>query len=180
MELEALKSAWNSVEAPPRSSSEIKLMLSENNHPVLKGIRRQLTIEITLLTIFLICYYTMFDGQLKPLLINAVLIATVLAYIIHNLVGYRFAKHLDDGSSIKESLSIYLSKIKKYAVVSIMLRLLFAAGLLIFFTYNINFNPGKYLSLALLIGIFTIQVIILYKLWAKRVTQLKNAIEAFN
>lgn len=180
MELDELKHAWGKIETPIKSTVDIKLLLSENKHPVLKKIRMQLTIEIIGWSVFLICYYTMFDGNHKPIWINITLIVSVLLPLIHNLMGYRFAKYLVNGPTIKESLKNYLSKVKIYATVSIICRLSFMIGLLLFFTYGLNFNPKKYISFAIIILIFLIQLFILYRLWAKRLNNLKNAVTAFD
>ena len=94
MELTELKQVWDTVEIPVKSTDDIKLMLSENNHPVLKKIRKQLTIEIIGWSVFLICYYSMFDGDHKPIWINIILVVSVLLPLIHNLLGYRLAKYL--------------------------------------------------------------------------------------
>ena len=180
MELIDLKNAWDTAETPIKSTDNIKLMLSENRHPVLKNIKKQSTIEIIGWSIFLGCYYTMFDGYHKPLWINIILIVSVLLPLIHNLMGYWFAKYLVNGDTIRESLKNYLSKVKIYAIVSITCRFFFIIGLLVFFTYGISFNVTKFISLAIIILIFLIQLLILYRLWAKRLKRLENAITIFN
>lgn len=180
MELSELKSTWNTVETPEISAAEIKDMLSENKHPVLKGIRKQLTIEIIGWSAFLAFYYTMFDGDLKPLWINLLLILCVLLPIIHNLTGYHFSKHLVHGTTIQESLRNYLAKIKRYALISIILRQLYLTGLLLFFTYGLSLNVNKYVSLAIISLVFLIQLLLTYRIWAKRLTTLKNSLDTFS
>ena len=180
MELTELKQVWDTVEIPVKSTDNIKLMLSENNHPVLKKIRKQLTIEIIGWSVFLICYYSMFDGDHKPMWTNIILVVSVLLPLIHNLMGYRFVKYLVNGVTIKESLKNYLSKVKVYAIVSIICRVFFVIGLLVFFTYGLSFDTNKYISLAIIILIFLIQVLLLYKLWAKRLKMIEKAVAIFN
>lgn len=180
MEIDELKSAWNQVSTPEKTNEEIKLMLSENRHPVLKGIRRQAAIEIAGWSVFLVCCYSMFDGVNKPLWVNIMLALSVIWAILHNLMGYRFAKYLINGNTIKESLMNYLSNVKLYARVSVSSRIFFAAGLLLFFTYNIHFNSSKYLSLGIIILIFTIQIALLYRLWVSRLNKLNEAVLGFS
>jgi len=180
MEPDELKHAWDTIETPIKSTGDIKLMLSENRHPVLKKIRMQLTIEIIGWSVFLMCYYTMFDGNYKPIWVNITLIISVLLPLIHNLMGYRFAKYLVNGTTIKESLKNYLSKVKIYAVVSITCRVFFMIGLLLFFTHGLSFNTKKYISFAIIILIFLIQLFLIYRLWTKRLNNLKNAVAVFN
>ena len=179
MELNELKSTWNTVKTPTISTSEIQVMLSENKHPVLKGIRKQLTIEIIGWAIFLLCYYSMFDGNRKPLWVNILLISSVLLPVIHNLMGYRFSKFLVHGANIQESLENYLSKVKIYAIISIVSGQIYLTGLLLFFTYGLSFNASKYISLAVIIIIFLIQLVLSCTIWAKRLKNLENAITTF-
>jgi hypothetical protein len=181
MDITELKHTWDTIRTPVKSVDDIKLMLSENRHPVLKEIRIQLTIEIIGWSVFLICYYTMFDGDRKPIWINLILIVSVLLPLVHNLMGYRFAKYLVNGTTIKESLKNYLSKVKIYAAVSIICRFLFIIGLLIFFTYGLNFNTKKYLLLTMIILLFLlIQLSVLYRLWSKRLKKLEKTMTIFN
>lgn len=180
MELDELKSTWNTVQTPTISTIEIQGMLSENRHPILKGIRKQLTLEIIGWSILLLCYYTMFDGDSKPLWLNILLVSSVIFPFIHSLMGYRFAKYSIHGASIRESLKNYLSKVKVYAIISIISRQVYLTSLLLFLTYGISFNKSKYLSLAVIIFILLIQLLLSCKIWSKRLKTLGNAIAKFN
>lgn len=179
MELNELKSTWNTMITPTVSTLEIQAMLLENKHPVLKGIRKQMIIEVIGWSIFLICYYAMFDGDKKPLWINALLVLSVLLPFIHNLMGYNFAKYLVHGTDIRESLKIYLSKVKRYAIISIITRQVYLTGFLLFFSYSISFNTSKYVLLSVIIFVFLIQLWLLCKIWIKRVKNLGNTIMTF-
>jgi len=176
MEFNELKSTWNTVKTPEISSIEMRKMFSENRHPALKSIRKQLIIEIIGWCILLICYYTMFDGDKKPVWINILLVFSILLPVIHNLMGYRFAKYLVQGTNIQESLKNYLAKVKRYAAISIISKQLFLIGLLLFFTYGLTFNTSKYISLVIIGLIFTIQIVLTYRIWAKRLAGLEKSI----
>jgi hypothetical protein len=180
MELNELKSTWNTVKTPTISTSEIQIMLAENKHPILKEIRKQLTIEIIGWFIFLMCFYSMFDGDKKPAWINILLILSVLLPIIHSLMGYRFAKYLVQGANIQESLKNYLAKVKIYAIISIISRQIYLTGLLLFFTFGLSFNTSKYILLAVIGLIFLIQLFISCKIWAKRLKTLGNSLQSFS
>lgn len=179
MELDQLKSTWNTLEVPSKTTQELKTMLLESKHPVLKEIRKQFIIEITGWTAFLFCYYTMFDGDQKPLWVNLILIATMLSSLAHNLSGYSYSRFLPKGNSIKASLDSYLKKIRTYASISILSRILLMTGFLLFFTFNIQFTPTKYLLLAAVVLVFSIQLIWLGRLWTKRISALRNTINNF-
>lgn len=179
MELDALKSAWKNIEAPDKTSEEIQLMLKENNHPVIRGVRKQLLIEILGWSAFLLVYYTMFDGDRKPLVINLGLVIPILFSLAHNLTGYGLAKHFIPGTSIKESLQYYLSKVKMYAIISVVSRVFLWVGFLLFFTYNIRFTSSKYLILGIAIAIFLGQLTLLSRVWLTRLKKLKASLADF-
>lgn len=181
MEFNELRAIWNTIEPPSKTTDEIKEMLKENKHPVLKSIRKQFTIEIAGWIAFLIGYYTMFDGSTKPLLINVALIIAVITPLIHNMYGYNFAKYLVNASTIKNSLEGYLDKMKIYMIRSIVSRIIFLCGLMLFFSYNIKFSPQKCFLLAtvaLLLIVF--QACFLYKIWMKRIVNLRKTLEGFS
>lgn len=89
---------------PNKNNEELRKMLQENRHPVLKGIRLQMIIETTAWTIFLFVYYDMFDGHRKPLYLNALLVTAVLLLLLHSITGYLSAKNLVSGNNLKQSL----------------------------------------------------------------------------
>lgn len=180
MEFNELKSAWKNIELPAKTTEELQLMLLENKHPVLKKIRTQLTLEIIIWSIFLFCYYTMFDGERKPVAINVILISGVLLSLVHNLMGYSATKYLANGITLKESLENYLSRVKIYAIVSILSRVLLMIGFILFFSHGIHFNAGKYLSLAVIISAFLIQLLVLYRLWAARFKNLRVSVDGLD
>jgi len=179
MELEQLKSGWNNISTPEKNITELKAMLSENRHPVLKGIRRQLTIEITGWSVFLLCYYTMFDGDQKPVYINLVLVASVMLSLLHNVWGYRLSKNLRPGETLLISLQHYLSKMKHYALISIFSRILFFTGLVFFFSYNVSFSATKYYALAAGMILVLVQVWMLSRIWSRRINMLELRISEF-
>jgi hypothetical protein len=179
MELDELKSAWNEVKAPVTANEDILLMLKENRHPVLKGIKKQFAIELISWAIFLTCYYSMFDGAERPVVINVILVIATLIPIIHNLYGYSLAKHVIKGPNLKSSLESYLYRMKVYARTSIITRVLFISGLLIFFTYKVSFTSMNYYWLAAILLTVAIQVVLLRKIWMKRLNILKEVMEDF-
>jgi hypothetical protein len=180
MNLDEFKSTWKGMDLPPKTNDEIKLMLQENRHPVLKRIRKQLTIELIGSAAFLLCYYTLFDGIDKPMFINAILIAALVVSIAHTLYGYQLAKYPDNASSLKSSLERQLQRFKLYALGSLISKTFYAAGLLLFFTYSIQLTTVKYCSLATIIVLFLTQLAFLYRIWAKRLKSLGEAVASLS
>lgn len=179
MELNELKTAWNKVNGPIKTSEEIQQMLKENNHPVLKEIRKQLLIEIILWSAFLMVFYNWFDGDKKPLFINIVLIIGVITALAHNLMGYNLSKYLDAGNTLQASMQYYIVKVRTYMITSVILRIPLMSGFLLFFTFNISFNYEKYILLALLVAFFSLQLYFLCRIWSRRLKKLKSTLSEF-
>ena len=177
MEFDELKSMWSSIAPQTKTDDEIREMLKENKHPVLKSIRKQFAIEITGWFAFLICYYSMFDGATKPMLINIVLVIAIITPLIHNLYGYNFAKYLVDAPTVKKSLEGYLVKMRIFMFSSITTRVIFLSGLFTFFAYGIDFDSSKYFLLAaVILAMVFFQGFFLYKIWMKRIMDLRNTL----
>ena len=179
MELDDLKSIWNTV-AQPKTENDLHLMLKENRHPVLKRIRQQIIIETSGWLVFLLCYYTMFDGAAKPLIANAMLITAVLAAFLHNLTGYSFSKNLVVDKDINTALLTWLAKIKQHAMVSIILRVVFIAGLLTFFCWNVNIDARRYMVLGAGLVVFIAQLVVLNKVWMGRIRSIRDALDSLS
>jgi hypothetical protein len=179
MELDDLKSSWSSTISQPKTENELGLMLKENRHPVLKRIRKQIIIETAGWSVLLVCYYSMFDGADKPLIANAILIIAVLAALLHNLTGYSFSKSLVADGDIKSSLQAYLKKVKLYATISIMLRVIFVVGLLTFFCWNVNIDSRRMVLLGAGLALLLVQLIVLGKIWTTRLKALSNSLNTF-
>lgn len=179
MEIDDLKSDWNAIQPIPKSEEALLLMLKENTHPVLKSIRIQIRIEVTGWVLFLMVYYSMFDGAKKPLWVNLVLIIGLLMPIFHSLYGYYYNKYLAGGSNIKMGLEQLYSRLKNYALFSVVARIGFISGLLLFFTYPIHFTTTKYYLLVLIIIGFIIQLFVFYRIWNRRLTQIRDTINAY-
>lgn len=180
MELDNLKSAWKDMTSENKNTEDLKQMIRENRHPVLKGIRLQMIIEMTAWTIFLFFYYGMFDGDRKPFYVNILLVAAVLLLLMHSFMGYLSAKKLVKGDDLKQSLLNYLSKIKIYAIVSVASRAFTIICVLIFFIAPIKFTPNKYILLAGIILLVPFQVFFLSRIWSKRIKKLKTAINGLS
>lgn len=176
MEPDQLKSAWKDIAGKNKNREELKLMIRENRHPTLKGIRMQMIIEITAWTFFLFLYYNMFDGDRKPFYVNLLLVAAVLLLLVHSMMGYVSSKKLVKGNNLKESLLKYFTSIKVYAIVSVTSRVFTIICLLIFFIATIEFTANKYILLAGIAMIIPLQVFLLSRIWIKRIKKIKAAI----
>jgi hypothetical protein len=175
-----LISAWQAMYAAPKKNTELKSMIQGRRQLIFKRIRKQLIIETLAFIAFLFVYYDFFDGDRKPIYINLLIICCMLLVIALNLIGYRLTKRSVKGDNIRQSLQDHLSKIKLYAALSVASRVLMAGGLLLFFTSAIIFNTNKYWILAGVIAVFMVQLILLARIWFKRMRQLKEITEGLN
>lgn len=179
MEDDKLKSIWNSVPIAQKSNTELTEMLKERNHPVLKAIKKQALFELAIFSIFLFCYYSMFDGTEKPLLINFLLVFAIAINMFHHLKGYHLQQHFRASENIKDDLKSFAAKLKTYQFETIICKIIFIAGLATFFTYGIQFTEKKWLAIGVIVIIFIVQLILLNRIWQKRRTRIKHAIEEF-
>lgn len=179
MEIDDLKSDWNAVQPILKTDEAMLALLQENKHPVLKSIRKQIVIEVIAWSLFLMVYYSMFDGATKPFWLNLVLVISLVLPIFHSLYGYHYNKYLTDGSNVKTALERLYNSLKKYAFIAIMSRIGFVCGLLLFFSYNIHFTVAKYFLLGFILVVFLIQLFVLYQIWNKRLSELKSMIVTF-
>lgn len=179
MEQDFLKSEWQGMVTTPKSNEALESMMQERAHPALKRIRRQMTIETVSFTIFLFVYYDFFDGNRKPIYANVLLVMGLLFVIINNIVGYILTRGPVTGNTIKQSLAGHLTKIKTFAIISILIRMLAAGCLLLFFTSAIKFTEVKYWVLTAVILVLIIQLTLLSRIWAKRIKQLQTTINDF-
>jgi hypothetical protein len=180
MELDDLKSSWSSTISQPKTENDLQLMLKENRHPVLKRIRKHIIIETAGWSVFLLCYYTMFDGAAKPLIANAMLVIAVLAALLHNLTGYSFSKNMVVDKDIRTALLAWSAKMKSHARVSIILRVIFIAGLLTFFCWNVTVDARRYALLGVGLVLLIAQLAVLNRVWMGRIRSLRDALDSLS
>jgi hypothetical protein len=176
MAKDVLQSAWQQMPVEPESSRSIKAMLQTGNHPVLKRIRRQLIIESVAFAVLLVVYYDIFDGNSKPFIANVLLVAGLALSILHNFIGYRLADSRLQGDTLIASVQQQLTKLKRYAVFSVLSRGLAGGCLLFFFSMAITYTSTKYWLLAGIVLFFAIQLFVLYRIWARRIGKLQQTV----
>ncbi|WP_276484332.1 hypothetical protein [Paraflavitalea pollutisoli] len=175
MEDKDLKAAWQGTPPPPTNQENIRKMMIANNHPVQQAIRKQLIIETLAFTGLLAVYYNIFDGHEKPLFANILLVAALLVAILHNIIGYRFSRQQVRGNNLQQSLTAAITKWRNYAIGSIASRAVTATCLLVFFTTIIQLTPVKTWLLVGAIVVCAGQLLLLIRLWVRRISQLKQA-----
>ena len=180
MEIDQLKSAWSNMGNDNKNRDSLKRMLNENRHPVLKGIRLQLLVEIIAWTLFLFFYYDALDGGRKPIYVNVLLVAAVVFLLGHSLVGYFSSKFLIKGSNLQQSLERYLFVLKKFALLAVATRVFTIICLFIFLSATIHFTPYKFGLLAVLVFLVAIQVLFLSRIWNHRIKKIQATINGLS
>lgn len=177
MDLHELKSQYQHLTTDSHDPEQLRKMLRANQHPVLKGIRLQLLLEGVFWTLFLLVYYDFFDGHLKPFLWNLALVGAVAFLLVHTFLGYQISNRAIYGTNIRESLQQYLSRIRKYARISIGSRVLAIITIMGFFLSTVPATPSRYGQGGLILLIISVQIYLLYRIWAKRINRVQHACE---
>ncbi|MBU2912917.1 MULTISPECIES: hypothetical protein [Reichenbachiella] len=178
MELENLKSQFNSLESSQISKEALLGMVNVNGHPVLRGIRIQMIIESTAWILFLGFYYNFFDGHLKPIFWNLALIISVALMLVHNSLNYQVTNNPISGENLVSSLVTYLKRLKKYAYLSIGSRTLALTAIFGFFLSGIEtFEQRHYASTFVLVAFVAAQAFILWRIWHKRIQTIRSKYE---
>ena len=180
MELNELKSGWQNAGGTFKSQEDLQRMTKVTNHPSLKKIRTKLIAETIGLTLFLFIYYDWFDGDQKPLYANLLLVAALLLYISNDVLGYISISGPVMEQNLKISIQRYLMRIKRLAVFSLIITVLYSTAILIFFTSVIHFTKEKRFILLGCIIVLCQMILISYKTWGKWIRNLKQLINDFN
>jgi hypothetical protein len=177
MELENLKSGWQTAGSALRNEADLLKMTKITNHPFLKRVRRKLLIETLLLIFLLIVYYDWFDGDKKPFHANLLLVTGVLLYIANDIVGYISLLRPVRGINLKLSIENYLGSIKRLSLFSIGISFLYSISLIVFFASVINFTREKrFILLGIILILFQL-MLWSARIWSARIKALKQQVK---
>ena len=179
MENDKLKSIWKTIPAQHKSEIELAEMISERNHPILNAIKKQAFVELFAFTIFLFCYYTMFDGAKKPLLANISLVLAISINVFHHFKAYRLQQLFRSSENVLEDLKLFAAKLKSHQLETVIAKTIFIAGMCFFFTNGIEFTSKKWWTIGLIVIIFIIQLFLLNRIWMNRIRKIKTTIAEF-
>lgn len=172
MDLDGLKSAWQSQEIPTKSMTQMQEMLREGRHPGLARTRKMLVFEAIAWGLFLVVFYDAFDGHHKPLWLNGLLVMAFLFLLAHHVLGIRLLSKHKANESLAISLEHYRTTLKRFAQVNFISRLLAIGSLMFFFLYGIEWNTKKYLLSSGFALIIVIQLYALNRIWLSRISDL--------
>jgi len=176
MEIEELRKEWQSIKTPNIALDRLKEMTLEKSHPVLSGIRKQLTIELTGWSAFLIICFIGLDADQKPINANVILLVSVALPMICNIYGYRLSKELIAGLDISSSLQNRIDSLRRFAIGSVILRIVLIFGVGYFFISTINISPGKLMLLSAGSVFLIFPLYMLVRIWTKRIGKLSSTL----
>ncbi|UYQ94644.1 hypothetical protein MKQ68_06005 [Chitinophaga horti] len=171
--MDELKSAWNEAN---KNMSPATATWEPREQKVTRQIKRQLIIESIAWTALLLVFRDIFDGDEKPLYLNVILASAVLFMLAHNVSGLLAARNLINGTDLKASLHRYVRRLQVFGAVAVLGRALGVAALLWFFCAGMTFNATKYWLLAGALVVIGVQLFLLGRLWAARVTRIRAAL----
>jgi len=178
MNLDELKFGNTKLSNETYSKNKLAGMIHTSQHPILKRIRIQLTIETIGWSLFLALYYNLFDGHLRSPLWNGLLILAICLLLIHNLMGYRVINQPVNGLNILESLRNYVGKVRKYAMVSISTKVLGFTIILGYFMSTLStFQSRHYWGILIILIFLLAQVLVLWRIWSHRINQIQSRYE---
>jgi hypothetical protein len=178
MEIEELRKEWQSIKTPQIELDQLKDMTMEKSHPVLNGIRKQLKIELIGWSVFLIICFTGLDADQKPILSNAILIISVTLPMIFNIYGYQLSKELIAGPDISSSLQNRIGSLKRFAIASVVLRIILIAGVGYFFISDINIPESKLILMGAGSVFLIIPLYLLIRIWIRRIGKLRGTLRS--
>lgn len=176
MQIEELKKEWKSIKTPEIDIDRLRDMTVAKSHPVLSGLRKQFTIELIGWSVFLVVCFTGLDADKKPILANAAIIISVTLPMILNVYGYQLSKELVEGPDICSSLRNRINSLRRFAVVSVILRIMLIAGLGYFFLSSIKIDQRKLMLAGAGGVVFIFQLYLLARVWAKRIGKLRDTL----
>lgn len=174
MNIDDLKSEWQSAGQESLSEKELAMMTRVRNHPSLHKLRIKFMTEIVTLTIFLFLFYDGLDGAQKPLVVNILLIISIIIYIINNALSYYYIQNPLVSGNFREALAKQVYSLKRLAVFSLTSSVVYAATLLFFLTYQTAFTQRKYIILSALIVTFSLLFYYSWISWQRKITHFRQ------
>ena len=158
---------------------QLNRMTESVQHPVMKKTIRQLIIESLAVILLLAFYYDIFDGDQKSFAWHIVLVTSSVLFLLHNMLGIYLVSNVELADNLKDSLHQYKHKIQRYAIVSIISRLLALAGLVLFMINGELSQLANWYSLAALV-VIVFQFFLLYRIWKQRITKIRTSLKDIN
>ena len=177
MDMNELKSTWQSADNPKRSEKELAVMTTVRKHQQLRRIQLKLAIESTFLIVFLSTYYDALDGDRRPLWLNVVFLGSVLLYILNDVAGFINITRLTQGATILDALKSLVLRLRRLKVFSLFTSTLFGLSLIAFLSSGINFTALKLGVLAGLVATMVGLMYVSHRVWNQWIARISASID---
>jgi len=176
MKIEELKHEWQNVVTPQLDIDRLRNMTLEKSHPVLSGIRKQLILELFGWSAFVIICFTGLDADQKPFLTSVILIIVLALAMLFNVYGYQLSKDLIAGPDINSSLQNRIASLRRFAFISVVLRLVLIAGVGYFLSSSLQLDLRRLMLLGVASVVLVVPLYLLIRLWSKRISRLSETL----
>jgi len=181
MELSDLRKDWQDADVVSKNEQELKRMADFMHHPVVRRIKVKFLIEFVSMTILLFVYYDWFDGDKKPVYANILFVSGIILYMLNNTFAYvSLMLRPVTAANIKHSHELFLTKVKRLSVASIIISFIYAASFVLFFFSTITFTHSNYNLLVILIVMLILMFYLSHRLWRRWIKQLTMQVREFN
>lgn len=177
MNQDELQSLWNLGNERRKTEADLKKVMQLKQHRAVRRARKQLIIEIVAFSLFLLAYYDIFDGHLRPWYINLVLVLAILMFIGYHVMGYLLLRRSPADGNLKQALLSQATRVRQFGIVSIALRGVSMACILMFFLWIVPIDGRKLWLAAGIALLFAVQMVWLSRIWSSRVRQLRQSVE---
>lgn len=175
-----MKTLWKANPAANISLTELEKMTLEKSHPLLKKIKIQMLFEMILWLIIILVYHNAFDGAKRPGAINFIFVIGFLQAVAYNFSGYMATRNLIAGPDLRSSLYNYLKKLKRFKWTAVCSRAALMFGILLFFSYGLEMQSKRILSIVGIVGLFGMQLLLVSLSWSKRIRKLSGIAADFS
>lgn len=180
MDLENIKSYWKDMDLGKKNQEQLLVMTKIKNHPKLKRIRIQFTIEAIFLLVFLALYRNAFDGFTKPNWANVLLISLAVAFILIRFIGHLILRNPVKEKNIRQSLTVFSKNLKIISVLTLITSFLFGLSVILFFIPTSDFTGNKYGILGGMFVTLIVSVILSGRIWLKRIKIIQRTVGELN
>ena len=179
MEIDEMKSIWNS-KSPNSSPEKLETMMAPKlEHPMFKKICLQLLIEMIPWLALILFYRNVFDGDQKSDLANAIFVFGLLQAIVVNFCNYVAIAKINAKGNLLANMRLNIAKFKFLRLVILSSRLLLMVSIVCFFLMDLGMNNKRYIGLSGITLSFGFLLLLTFRQWQRRIDRLNATIASF-
>lgn len=179
MDIEQLKNNWRSIGESNSERQRDLIQSAVNNNSSLKRLKYKQVIESICLFVLLWVFYGAFDGAAKPLWVNALLVLTMLLYILTRVIGVYWLHYPVKAGNLQHALENFRARLTCLTLASSVTALTFGLALIVFLSINIHFTVNKWIMLVGLMVTLVIMVYVSHRVWWNKCREINQIIQEF-